>query len=74
MSIAATGPLLALRHLVELLANDPNSPPLRAGAIISTGTLTLAMPVSAGETWTTTARGSWPLRPESGLERAAPQR
>src|SRR5262249_4541505 len=44
-------PLLALRHLIELLANDPHNPPLRAGEIISTGTLTLAMPVSAGETW-----------------------
>ena len=44
-------PLLALRHLIELLANDPHNPPLHAGEIISTGTLTLAMPVSAGETW-----------------------
>jgi len=35
------------------LANDPRNPPLRAGEIISTGTLTLAMPVSAGEIWTT---------------------
>jgi 2-oxo-3-hexenedioate decarboxylase len=50
-------PLLALRHLVELLANDPYNPPLGAGEIVSTGTLTLAMPVSAGETWTTTVRG-----------------
>lgn len=50
-------PLLALRHLVELLAHDPHNRPLRAGEIISTGTLTLAMPVSAGETWTTTVRG-----------------
>jgi 2-oxo-3-hexenedioate decarboxylase len=50
-------PLLALRHLVELLADDPHNPPLRAGEIISTGTLTLAMPVSPGETWTTTVRG-----------------
>ena len=50
-------PLLALRHLVELLADDPHNPPLRAGEIISTGTLTLAMPVSADETWTTTVRG-----------------
>jgi 2-oxo-3-hexenedioate decarboxylase len=46
-----------LRHLVELLANDPHNPPLRAGEIISTGTLTLAMPVSAGESWTTRVHG-----------------
>ncbi|MDE2284122.1 MAG: hypothetical protein KGK33_05860 [Hyphomicrobiales bacterium] len=51
------GPLLALRHLVELLVDDPHNPPLRAGEIISTGTLTLAMPVRADETWTTTVRG-----------------
>ena len=50
-------PLLALRHLVELLAADRHNPPLRAGEIISTGTLTLAMPVHAGETWTTRVHG-----------------
>jgi 2-oxo-3-hexenedioate decarboxylase len=46
-------PLNALAHLVGLLADDPHNPPLRAGEIISTGTLTLAMPVKAGQTWTT---------------------
>jgi 2-oxo-3-hexenedioate decarboxylase len=50
-------PLRALRHLVELLAKDPQNPPLRAGETISTGTLTLAMPVSAGESWTTKVSG-----------------
>jgi 2-oxo-3-hexenedioate decarboxylase len=50
-------PLNALAHLVGLLADGPHNPPLRAGEIISTGTLTLAMPVSAGQTWTTTASG-----------------
>lgn len=50
-------PLLALRHLVELLADDPHNPPLSAGEIISTGTLTLAMPISAGEIWTTNVHG-----------------
>ena len=50
-------PLNALRYLVELLAHDPDNAPLRAGEIISTGTLTLAMPVSAGQTWTTQASG-----------------
>jgi 2-oxo-3-hexenedioate decarboxylase len=50
-------PLNALRHLVGLLANDPHNPPLRPGEIISTGTLTLAMPVSADQTWTTKASG-----------------
>jgi 2-oxo-3-hexenedioate decarboxylase len=50
-------PLYALRHLVELLGADPHNPGLNAGEIISTGTLTLAMPVSAGETWTATVSG-----------------
>jgi 2-oxo-3-hexenedioate decarboxylase len=50
-------PLNALGHLVGLLAGDPHNPPLRAGEIISTGTLTLAMPVNAGQTWTTKASG-----------------
>jgi len=50
-------PILALRHLVELLANDPHNPSLVAGEIISTGTLTLAMAVSPGETWTTKVSG-----------------
>ena len=47
----------ALRHLVELLENDPHNPPLRAGETISTGTLTLAAPVSVGESWTTKISG-----------------
>ena len=50
-------PLLALRHLVRLLADDPLNPALSAGETISTGTLTLAMPVNAGETWTTKVSG-----------------
>jgi 2-oxo-3-hexenedioate decarboxylase len=46
-----------MRHLVELLVRDSHNAPLRAGEIISTGTLTLAMSVSAGETWTTKVFG-----------------
>jgi 2-oxo-3-hexenedioate decarboxylase len=51
------GPLFALRHLVELLASDPVNPPLAAGEIVTTGTLTRAFPVAAGETWTTRLAG-----------------
>lgn len=50
-------PLLALRHLVGMLAEDSYNPPLAAGEIISTGTLTKAMPVKAGETWRTDVAG-----------------
>ena len=51
------GPLSALRHLVGLLAADPVNPPLAAGEIISTGTLTKAMPVASGKTWTAIPAG-----------------
>jgi 2-oxo-3-hexenedioate decarboxylase len=51
------GPLSAFRHLVELLAGNPHNPPLRAGEIVSTGTLTRAFPVEAGETWHTVITG-----------------
>jgi 2-keto-4-pentenoate hydratase len=51
------GPVSALRHLVDLLARDPVNPPLAAGEIVTTGTLTRALPVSAGETWTTELTG-----------------
>ncbi len=47
------GPLFALRHLAEALAEDPESPPLAAGEIVTTGTLTRAFPVAAGEEWST---------------------
>jgi 2-oxo-3-hexenedioate decarboxylase len=56
-ALVLDSPLLALRSLVELLASDTHNPPLRAGEIVSTGTLTLAMPVSAGENWTTKVSG-----------------
>jgi len=47
------GPVSALRHLIDILARDQVNPPLAAGEIVTTGTLTRALPVSAGETWTT---------------------
>jgi 2-oxo-3-hexenedioate decarboxylase len=51
------GPVSALRNLVDILARDQINPPLAAGEIITTGTLTRALPVSAGETWTTKLTG-----------------
>jgi 2-oxo-3-hexenedioate decarboxylase len=51
------GPLSALRHLVELLARDAIHPPLSAGEIVTTGTLTRAMPIKPGETWSTRLDG-----------------
>ena len=51
------GPLFALRHLAAALAHDRLSPPLAAGEIVTTGTLTRAFPVAAGEESTTTLIG-----------------
>jgi 2-oxo-3-hexenedioate decarboxylase len=51
------GPISALRHLVEAIAVDPEADPLAAGDIITTGTVTRAFPVSAGERWTTSISG-----------------
>ena len=50
-------PLLALAFLIEVLSIQKESPPLAAGEIISTGTLTDAHPVAPGERWSTDLHG-----------------
>jgi len=50
-------PLKALRFLVEEIARFPGAAALRAGEIITTGTLTDAMPARPGEAWTTRLSG-----------------
>ncbi len=44
-------PALALAHLARVLAALPQFPPLAAGEIVTTGTITDAWPVAPGETW-----------------------
>ena len=39
------------RACVDLLARDPANPPLAAGEIVTTGTLTRAFPAAPGEPW-----------------------
>ncbi|HYM33295.1 MAG TPA: hypothetical protein VEU47_18500 [Candidatus Cybelea sp.] len=51
------GPLSALRHFNDLLAAEKCGPPLAAGEIVTTGTLTRALPVAAGQTWSTELTG-----------------
>ncbi len=51
------GPLHALLHLIDVLQHDPHNPPLAAGEIITTGTLTLAFPASRGQRWNTVLHG-----------------
>lgn len=50
-------PLLAFAHLAEVLAAQRRFAPVRAGEIVTTGTLTMPQPVSPGETWTTVLEG-----------------
>lgn len=51
------GPLAAVAHLIGVLAQQPDAPPLRAGELVTTGTLTRALPIRAGETWSTKLEG-----------------
>jgi 2-oxo-3-hexenedioate decarboxylase len=51
------GPLEALRHLVRALDSSAPGDPLRPGELVTTGTLTDAMPVASGQTWSTTLSG-----------------
>lgn len=51
------GPLSAVRHLAGVLAADPEAEPIGPGEIITTGTVTRAFPVAAGEIWTTEVEG-----------------
>jgi len=55
--IVLGSPLAALGHLVRLLSTQPEAPPLAAGEIISTGTLTDAHPVAPEEAWSTEIQG-----------------
>jgi 2-oxo-3-hexenedioate decarboxylase len=44
-------PALALAFLADLLAGQPQFEPLAAGEIVTTGTLTAALPIAARQTW-----------------------
>lgn len=50
-------PLLAFAHLAEVLTRLPQFAPVAAGEVVTTGTLTNALPVQAGETWSTRLNG-----------------
>ena len=50
-------PLTALKFLVDEIARYPHSRPVEAGEIITTGTLTDAMPIAAGQKWSTQLEG-----------------
>jgi 2-oxo-3-hexenedioate decarboxylase len=50
-------PLLALRHMVDLLARQPRHEALAAGELVTTGTLTAALAIEPGQTWHTAFTG-----------------
>uniref|UniRef100_UPI00396C4468 hypothetical protein n=1 Tax=Paracoccus sp. TaxID=267 RepID=UPI00396C4468 len=50
-NVLGGGPLAALGHLTDLLSRMPDAAPLQEGDLVTTGTLTQALPVSPGETW-----------------------
>jgi 2-keto-4-pentenoate hydratase len=50
-------PILAFARLAEVLAEQPEFEPVRAGEIVTTGTLTTPQPIAPGETWSTTLDG-----------------
>jgi 2-oxo-3-hexenedioate decarboxylase len=50
-------PLGAIAHLMSVLAEQARGDCLRAGELVTTGTITAAWPVRAGETWSTRLAG-----------------
>jgi 2-oxo-3-hexenedioate decarboxylase len=52
-ALVLDSPLNALAHLVKLLETLPGHPKLEAGELVTTGTLTTALPVAPGQTWST---------------------
>jgi 2-oxo-3-hexenedioate decarboxylase len=50
-------PLAAIAHLLSVLASQPEYAPLQAGEIVTTGTITTAQSVRAGEVWRSEMQG-----------------
>lgn len=50
-------PLKAVAHLIAVLAQTPGAKPVQADELLTTGTLTAARSISAGQKWTTSIEG-----------------
>lgn len=50
-------PLRAIAHLSAVLDAQPDCAPIRAGELVTTGTLTAAWPLQPGEVWSTRIEG-----------------
>ncbi len=54
---ALGGPLQAMAHLLMTLVDRPADEAVKAGELVTTGTLTMAYPVHAGQVWNTVIDG-----------------
>ena len=50
-------PLAAAAHLIHILGKQASADPLRRGELVTTGTLTQALPIHPGEVWSTALEG-----------------
>jgi 2-oxo-3-hexenedioate decarboxylase len=50
-------PFAAIAHLLAVMAKQRQTMPLQANELVTTGTLTPALPIHAGETWSTALHG-----------------
>lgn len=50
-------PATAVAHLQQVLSQQPGARTLQAGELVTTGTITTALPVTVGETWETRIAG-----------------
>ena len=50
-------PLRAVAYLIDVIAKEPEASPLKSGELVTTGTLTPALPIHAGQNWTTKLNG-----------------
>lgn len=56
-ALVLDSPLLAFAHLQSVLREQPQFDPVQAGELVTTGTLTAALPIKPGETWSTAFQG-----------------
>ena len=56
-SNAMGNPINAVVHLIDVLSRQPHLPQLKADELVTTGTLTAALPVKHGQRWSTTLAG-----------------
>ena len=55
------GPMQALHHFVQEIRATPNAPLLKAGDVVTTGTLTDAYPVQPGQCWYSQLEATGPV-------------